>query len=186
MDRIAASAGLRVQRSGLVKIYPRFGRIRLFGAYGVDCSPVLENRKAKLSCLLLGEQAPVRQARLPNRGVRERPYDRCRLPRGFAGARNSVYCECSRNIVRHKLTLVSSVCRQRGCALGSRDCLPVGLLSTQIVGIQAKAIVIDKNEAHCMQRRHQRFPTVRTVGEAVNGEVKANTHNICACTSTVF
>src|SRR5258708_37546361 len=48
--------------------------------------------------------------------------------------------------------------------LGSRDCVAVKLLSTQIVRKQAKAIFIFNNAARCMQRRRQRFPTVRTVG----------------------
>jgi hypothetical protein len=45
-------------------------------------------------------------------------------------------------------------------ALGSRDCGAVGLLSTQIVRKQAKAI-ISNDASHCMSRRRQRFPTVR-------------------------
>ena len=44
------------------------------------------------------------------------------------------------------------------------DCVAVKRLSTQIVRKQAKAIFIVSNAARCMQRRHQRFPTVRTVG----------------------
>jgi len=46
-------------------------------------------------------------------------------------------------------------------ALGSRDCGAVGLLSTQIVRKQAKAI-ISNDASYCMSRRRQRFPTVRT------------------------
>jgi hypothetical protein len=67
---------------------------------------------------------------------------------------------------------------------GSRDCRAVKLLSTQIVRKQAKAIFISNNAAHCMQRRRQRFPTVRMVGEVGNGEVIAKTGDIKACTST--
>ena len=48
--------------------------------------------------------------------------------------------------------------------LGSRDCIAVKLLSTQIVRKQAKAIFIFNNAARCMQHRRRRFPTVRTVG----------------------
>jgi hypothetical protein len=68
---------------------------------------------------------------------------------------------------------------------GSRYCRAVKLLSTQIVRKQAKAIFISNNAAHCMQRRRQRFPTVRMVGEVGNGEVRAKTGDIRTCTSTV-
>ena len=41
-----------------------------------------------------------------------------------------------------------------------------------------------KRRAHCVQCRHQRFPTVRTVGEIGNGEVRAKMPDIRACAST--
>ena len=56
------------------------------------------------------------------------------------------------------------VCRQRGCAWGVATAMAVKLLSTQIVRKQAKALFIFNNAARCMQRRRQRFPTVRRVG----------------------
>src|SRR5882757_540907 len=57
------------------------------------------------------------------------------------------------------------VCRQRGCAWGVATAIAVKLLSTQIVRKQAKAIFfIFDNATRCMQRRRQRFPTVRRVG----------------------
>jgi hypothetical protein len=67
---------------------------------------------------------------------------------------------------------------------GSRDCGAVKLLSTQIVGKQAKALFISNDAARCMQDRRQRFPTVRMVGELGNGEVMAKMIDISACTST--
>jgi hypothetical protein len=69
--------------------------------------------------------------------------------------------------------------------LGSRDCGAVKLLSTQIVRKQAKAILfISDNAARCMQRRRQRFPTVRMVGHVGNGEARAKMADINACAST--
>jgi hypothetical protein len=68
---------------------------------------------------------------------------------------------------------------------GRRDCGAVKLLSTQIVRKQAKAIFISDNAAHCMQRRRQRFPTVRTVSELGNSEVRAKTTFFIHCASTV-
>jgi hypothetical protein len=67
---------------------------------------------------------------------------------------------------------------------GSRDCEAVKLLSTQIVRKQAKALSISNDAAHCMQRRRQRFPTVRTVGEVGNSEARAKMTDIRACAST--
>jgi hypothetical protein len=54
---------------------------------------------------------------------------------------------------------------------GSRDCGAVKLLSTQIVRKQAKALFISNDATHCMQRRRQRFPTVRMAGQVGNSEV---------------
>jgi hypothetical protein len=100
--------------------------------------------------------------------------------------KNSVCCEYNEDDVVTKLTSASMRVQAARLRAGESRLRAVGLLSTQIVGIQAKAIFIGNSVAHCMQRRRQRFPTVRTAGNAVNGEVMANTHYIRACASTVF
>jgi hypothetical protein len=99
--------------------------------------------------------------------------------------KNSVCCEYKEDDVT-KLTSASMRVQAARLRAGESRLRAVGLLSTQIVGIQAKAIFIGNSAAHCMQRRRQRFPTVRTAGEAVNSEVTANTHYFRACASTVF
>ncbi len=120
---------------------------------------------------------------LPNRGVRERPDANAGCHAAPEGTK-TFCCEYSESRCEE---LASYSVRVQATRLrsGSRDCRAVKLLSTQIVRKQAKAIFISNNAAHCMQRRRQRFPTVRMVGEVGNGEVRAKTGDIRACTSTV-
>jgi hypothetical protein len=90
-----------------------------------------------------------------------------------------------RKLMPEKLASPSMRVQTARLRLGSRDCRAVKLLSTQIVRKQAKAIFfISDNAAHCMQRRRQRFPTVRMVGWVGNGEVRAKMADINACAST--
>jgi hypothetical protein len=90
-----------------------------------------------------------------------------------------------RKLMPEKLASPSMRVQTARLRLGSRDCGAVKLLSTQIVRKQAKAIFfISDNAARCMQRRRQRFPTVRMVGWVGNGEARAKMEDINACAST--
>ena len=101
------------------------------------------------------------------------------------GGKRSFCCEYSEGSVPEEPESTSVRVQTARLRSGSRDCGAVKLLSTQIVRKQAKALFISNDAAHCMQRRRQRFPTVRTVSEVGNGEVRAKINNIRACTSTV-
>jgi hypothetical protein len=90
-----------------------------------------------------------------------------------------------RKLMPEKLASPSMRVQTARLRLGSRDCGAVKLLSTQIVRKQAKAIFfISDNATRCMQRRRQRFPTVRMVGWVGNGEARAKMEDINACAST--
>jgi hypothetical protein len=69
--------------------------------------------------------------------------------------------------------------------VGSRDCKAVKLLSTQIVRNTGESNRLRRG-ASCLQDRRQRFPTVRSVAQLGNSEVRAKTVKIRTCTSTVF
>jgi hypothetical protein len=68
--------------------------------------------------------------------------------------------------------------------VGASDYRAVNFSQLKLSEKQAKALFISNAAAPCMQRRRQRFPTVRMVGEVGNGEVRAKTTNIRACAST--
>ena len=159
-----ASAGLQARRSGGVQRTPRGPAV-----YGLwrDGSSAPGEQKSKErgspDCSTGGQVHLVRRARLPNRGVRERLYAVAGCHAAPEG-KGSLCCEYSEDRCRRKWHSTSMLVQAARLRLGSRDCVAVKLLSTQIVRKQAKAIFIFNNAARCMQRRRQRFPTVRTVG----------------------
>ena len=70
-----------------------------------------------------------------------------------------------------------------GRALGDVRLQAVRRLSTQVVRNTGERLIVD-NRARCMRSRRQRFPTVRMHDQIGNGEARAKTTNIRACTST--
>ena len=56
------------------------------------------------------------------------------------------------------------VCRQRGCAWGVATGWQSSFSQLRLSENRRKQFFIFNNAARCMQRRRQRFPTVRTVG----------------------
>jgi hypothetical protein len=124
---------------------------------------------------------PVHKAAEP-RGARD-AHCRCRLPRGSANAEDRSAADTARTVQEKQDVLAA--CAGSDVALGSRDCEAVRLLSTQIVFSTGESNFIGYDTALCVQRRRQRFPTVRTVAERGNGEYEAKSDSIRACTSTV-
>jgi hypothetical protein len=131
------------------KIAPWSGRMWPSARDGSSAPGERKDERAKLSCLLhWGSASSVRQARLPNRGVRERPCAGAgchAAPRG----KESFCCEYSEDRCRRNWHRPQCLCRQRGCAWGASDCTAVELLSTQIVRKQAKALFISNDATHC-------------------------------------
>jgi hypothetical protein len=175
------------RHTGLVvfKIAPWSGRC---GPSARDGSSAPESGRGKSKALPsapLGISViyPASQAAEP-RGAREAL---CRAGCHAApGGKESFCCEYSEDRCRRNWHRPQCLCRQRGCAWGASDCMAVELLSTQIVRKQAKALFISNDAAHCMQRRRQRFPTVRTVSQVGNSEARAKMTDIRACTSTAM
>ena len=149
----------------------------------VFCSGERKARRARPSWPVHWEPAPsVRRARLPNRGVREKLYAGagCHTAPGGKGPSTAITVKAG----AERLASVSMRVQTARLRSGSRDCEAVKLLSTQIVRKTGESIFISNGAAHCMQRRRQRFPTVRMVGEVGNSEVIAKTVDIRACTFT--
>ena len=142
-----------------------------------------KTERARLSCLLHWGPAPFAGERCCRTAGCERGPMRMQVATRLRRARDRSAANRVRSDAKE---LASFSVRVQATRLrsGSRDCRAVKLLSTQIVRKQAKAIFISNNAAHCVQRRRQRFPTVRMVGEVGNGEVRAKTGDIRACTST--
>jgi hypothetical protein len=150
--------------SGGVQIAPWPGRIRPSARDGSSAPGELKTKERGSPDCSTGDQVHlVRRARLPNRGVRERLYAVAGCHAAPEG-KGSLCCGYVRIDAGGNGIRPQCVCRQRGCAWGVTTAMAVKLLSTQIVRKQAKAIFIFNNAARCMQRRRQRFPTVRTVG----------------------
>jgi hypothetical protein len=160
----------------------RSGRIDS-GAWWAVCSLRVKDKRARLSCLLHeGSVPPVRRTKLPNRGVREMPIAGAGCPRGSANAKDRSAADTARTVPEKQDVLAA--CAGSVHALGRRDCEAVRLLSTQIVCSTGESNFISNDTALWVQRRRQRFPTVRTVTERGNGEYEAKSNRIRACTST--
>lgn len=185
MGQSGASAGLQCAPLWVVQRSPRgpagFGLSARDGAYR---SGRTEDRKNEaLSSVPPGISAicPASYAAGP-RGARE-ALCRYRLPRGSEGTR-SICCE-----------YIGERCGGIGIVLSA--CATVRLRSGVATAGQSSFSQLKlsenrrkqfhfKRRAHCVQRRLQRFPTVRTVGEIGNGEVRAKMPNIRACASTAM
>ena len=77
------------------------------------------------------------------------------------------------------------VCRQRGCAREGATAGQSSFSQLKLSENRRKQFFISDNAARCMQRRRQRFPTVRTVSELGNSEVRAKMRVFRRCASTV-
>jgi hypothetical protein len=125
----------------------------------------------------------VRRAKLPNRGVRERLcasagcHASPRAQKSLSAANTGRMTPYGAGII---LDACAAVRLRAGESrlLGSRASLNSSCQKT------GESNFIGNNAAHCMQRRRQRFPTVRTATQLGNGEVMAKTHDISTCTST--
>ena len=114
------------------------------------------------------------------RGCRTAGCERGRMPAQVAmrlrERKRSLCCEYSEGSMPkngHQSSVRVQAARLRS---GSRDCEAVKLLSTQIVRKTGESNFISNDAARCMQRRRQRFPTVRMVGWVGNSEVRAKMH----------
>jgi hypothetical protein len=132
----------------------------------------------------LGSGPSCPGAKLPNRGVRERPNTAAGCHAAPKGNR-SYCCEYSRVDAGKQWHRPQCVCRQRGCACGSER-------------LQGSQTSLNSN-CQKNRRKHfsssttpriacdvvvQRLPTVRMVGEVGNGEYRAKTTDIKTCAST--
>ena len=109
------------------------------------------------------DQCPsVRRARLPNRGVRERP-DAMAGCHAAPEGKKSFCCEYREESMPEKLASTSMRVQTARLRLGSRDCGAVKLLSTQIVRKQAKAIF------HLRQRGTLHATSSSTLSNSTNG-----------------
>ena len=178
--RWARQAHLLVCRrtaSGCVRRLPRgpagYGRSARDGP-SAPGEQKTEESEALLSAPL-GTSAicPASNAAEP-RGAREARCRR-RLPRGSGRRRNRSAANTVRSRCQKNWHRTHCVCRQRGCARGVATAGQSSFSQLKLSVIQAKAIIHLDNAAHCMQRRRQRFPTVRMVGEVGNGEARAKT-----------
>ncbi len=151
------------RRAGLVrfKTAPWFGRMRPSARSG-SAAPAGRRRNEQNSpvCSTKDQGQLSSEHKLPNRGVRERLCARAGC-HAAPGTQEILLLRVQVSVDARDAGIDLTACADSEIALGSRDCGAVELLSTQIVRKQAKAI-ISNGEAYCMQRRRQRFPTLRT------------------------
>ena len=186
-DRWASLASLLVcRRTGLVvfKKPPWFGRMRPFRR--VMGLLLRESGRRESKALLSGPLGisaicPASEAAEP-RGVRE-PYADAGCHAAPEG-KDSFWCEYIEIDAGGMWHRPQCVCRQRGCACGVATAGSRGSLSSNCQKTGESNFFISDGAAHCVQSRRQRFPTVRMVGWVGNGEARAKTANIRACTST--
>ncbi len=143
-----APVGLQANRSGGSKRFPVVRPRTAISARWTLCSRRAEDEKSEaLPSAPQGPVPSVRRARLPNRGVRERPdaVAGCHAaPEGRI--RSAAITE--RKLMPEKLASPSMRVQTARLRLGSRDCRAVKLLSTQIVRKQAKAIFSSPTTRH--------------------------------------
>jgi len=158
-----------------------------FGSSARDRPSAPEEQKTertRLSRLFHWGSAPsARQASLPDRGVREKPYAECRLPTRFRVHKFNLL-RVQWGAMRRYRHRPQCVCDSE-VALWSRDCRQSSFSQVKLSENRRKQFHF-KRRAHCVQHRFQRFPTVRTVGEIGNGEVRAKMPDIRACASTAM
>ena len=130
---------------------------------GPDAPWRVAGERASLSRLLHQGSGPsVRRAMLPNRGVRERPYAMAGCPR-LRKARSRSAADTVRIDAGERWHSTTLLVQAASLRLGSRDCVAVKLLSTQIVRKQAKAI------CHCQQCRTLHAASSSTLSNSTNG-----------------
>jgi hypothetical protein len=171
--------------SGGPKIAPWPGRIRLVGACDRPSAPEEQKtERTRLSRLFHWGSAPsADELMLPDRGVRERlcAYAGCH-------AAPSARIQSVASTVRsntEKSGIVLSACATVRLRSGVATARQSSFSQLKLSENRRKQFHL-KRRAHCVQRRHQRFPTVRTVGEIGNGEVRAKMPDIRACASTAM
>jgi hypothetical protein len=149
--------------------------------------PLRKNRRQKergsLVCSTGDQRTSARQASLPDRGVREKPYAECRLPTRFRVHKFNLL-RVQWGAMRRYRHRPQCVCDSE-VALWSRDCRQSSFSQVKLSENRRKQFHF-KRRTHCVQHRFQRFPTVRTVGEIGNGEVRAKMPDIRACASTAM
>jgi hypothetical protein len=124
-----------------------------------------EDERARLSRPLHEGSGPsVRRAMLPNRGVRERLSAMAGCHTAPEG-KGSLCCGYKENRCLEKPGIrPQCLCRQRGCAWGVATAEQSSFSQLRLSENRRKQFFIFNDAARCMQRRRQRFPTVRTVG----------------------
>jgi hypothetical protein len=149
--------------SGGVQIAPWPGRIRPSARDGSSAPGEQKTKERGSPDCSSGDQVHlVRRARLPNRGVRERLYAVAGCHAAPEGKR-SLCCGYSEDRCRNKWHSTSTRVQAARLRLGSRDCVAVELLSTQIVRKQAKAIF------HLQQRGTLHATSSSTLSNSTNG-----------------
>ena len=183
-DQTAEPAGLQAHRSGVSGTYPVVQPESKSGAWWAVCSGGVQDRKSEaLLSAPHGISDPVRRTTLPNRGVRERPDTNAgchATPRTHEIALLRIQRGSGQKHGPSSLRVQTAMVRWGESRLPGQS----GFSQLKLSVVQAKAIFISNDAAHCAQRRRQRFPTVRRVAGLGNGEEEAKSNNIRACTST--
>jgi hypothetical protein len=183
MGQSGEPVGLQAHRLVLFKKPPRFGRMQPFRhMMGLL---LRESGRRESKALLsgpLGIRAicPASEAAEP-RGVRG-PVAGAGCHAASEG-KNSFCCEYI-EIDAEECASCSLRVQAARLRLWSRDCGQSSFSQLKLSENRRKQFISD-GAAHCVQSRRQRSLTVRMPGWVGNGEVRAKTTNIRACTSTV-
>ncbi len=169
MGQAGAPVGLQAHRSSVFKDAPWSGQMRTPARGGSTAPEGQQRRETRLSRLLPeGTVPPVRGARPPDHGVRERLSATAGCHASSRERRDRSAANKGSQNLKRRFDL-DCVADSDG-ALGSRDCGQSSVSQLKLSVVQAKELIAD-DRARCMRSHRQRFPTVRMADRIGNSEV---------------